>query len=45
LFEDDYFPDVDALYEEHVMDHWYNAIDEVLNTYEEDGSDEDLCGF
>jgi hypothetical protein len=41
---EDYFPDVDAMYEERIMDHWYDAIDDVVNTYYEDDTDEDLCG-
>lgn len=46
MFEDEYFPDVDAMYEERteVINEWYDAIDEVIDTYYEDDTDEDLCG-
>ena len=45
MSEDEYFPDVDAVYEERteVIDAWYNAIEDVIDTYYEDDTDEDSC--
>ena len=46
MSEEDYYPDIDALYEERteVPDHlndWYDTIEDDINTYYEDDSDED----
>ena len=45
MSEDEYYPDVDALYEERteVINDWYDSIDAVIDTYYKDESDEDSC--
>lgn len=47
MFEDEYYPDVDALYEERteVINDWYDSIDDVIDTYYEDESDESDCSL